>query len=236
MISVVIPVINQLDITKQLLYSMINNTIQPKEIILIDNGSKDPYETFINYFPQETNCLTKINYLKNETNIGVNPSWNLGISKSKEKYISILNNDIYITNYFFKKIVEVFEDNKNIGIVVPNTVDYIPCFESDDTFPKVRDLEKREGWAFTIKKELTNKIPPIPPEINKCFGDDYLFYWVKKLGYKCVKVMNNPIFHIGSLTQIEEFKKNNIPDKESERKNWVSIKRTIDKIILGDST
>lgn len=226
MISIIIPVINQIGLTEQLLCGIYNNISLLKEIFLIDNGSKDNYTDLIKKFNNPN-----ITYIRNKNNIGVNPSWNLGISLSTGKYISILNNDIIINKSFFSKISDTFENNSNIGIVVPNTVS-TKYIESDNNSPEIRKISKREGWAFTIRKEITDKIPPIPKELNKCFGDDYLFYWTWKLGYKIVKIMNNQIFHYGSMTQIHEVKKKHLPNKEDERIYWNKIKEDIDKTTL----
>jgi len=231
MISVVIPVINQISLTKQLFYGMYDNTSLPKQVILIDNGSNDQYDLFCRYFVQELDRRFEITYFKNHKNIGVNPSWNLGISKSSGKYISVLNNDIIITKSFFRKIIDVFESNQKIGIVVPNTVDYSLDIEDDYKKPEVEKIKHREGWAFTIRKEITDKIPPIPAELNKNFGDDYLFYYTSKLGYRIVKIVNNYINHIGSATQCE-VKKRCRPNKEYEREMWNKIKNKIDENTL----
>lgn len=228
MISVVIPVINHLPLTKQLFYGMYNNTFLPKEVILIDNGSSDPYKTFCNYFIQEQEYRFDIKYFRNSKNIGVNPSWNFGISQSLGKYISILNNDIIITNSFFRKIVDVFETYEDVGIVIPNTIDDALDLEDTNDKVQVKKAKVREGWAFTIRRDMMNKIPPIPDILNKNFGDDYLFYFTSKLGYKIVRMTNNYINHIGSVTQ-RDIKKRHRPDKGIERENWNKIKSDIDK-------
>lgn len=229
MISVIIPVINQISLTKQLLYEIYDNTYTPKEVILIDNGSSDSYDVLCKYFVQEMGYKFKIIYFKNNRNIGVNPSWNFGISQSTGKYISILNNDISITKSFFRKIINIFELNPQIGIVVPNTIDDISNnIEDDYDKPEIKKIKQREGWAFTIRKDITDKIPPIPSELNKNFGDDYLFYYTSKLGYKTVKIVNNYIKHIGSVTQ-KAVKKIYQPNKEYEREMWNKIKNKIDE-------
>lgn len=224
MISVIIPVLNQLDLTKQLFGCIAKNTIQPSEIILIDNASEEDFSIF----PEKFNCLN-IKYIRNEKNIGVNPAWNLGISLAKYKYISILNNDIIISSSFFKKIFEVFENpkNKEIGIVVPNTVknkDY--ALENDD-YPIIMDLKKREGWAFTIRKEILDKIDPIPPELNLFFGDDYLFNSSLCNGYKNVKIINSNIYHYKGASSSDELK----PTMKKEREEWDKIKNNFLRLL-----
>ena len=82
----------------------------------IDNGSVEP----INELSTSYKNL-KIRYIRFDENIGVNPAWNLGIMKAKTPYVSILNNDLLVNNYFFKRISETMSDD-NVGVCVPNTI------------------------------------------------------------------------------------------------------------------
>lgn len=224
MLSVVVPVYNQIKMTQDFFNCISKNSVKPYEIILIDNSNIDDYSCFQILYPD-----LNIKYIKNEKNIGVNKSWNMGIELSSGKYISILNNDILITLSFFRKIIESFED-KRVGIVVPLTINgkYFSVLEDSNEKPKLEKISRREGWAFTIRKDITNSIPPIPEILVKCFGDDYLFYMTEKLGYKIFKDMNNHIMHYGSITQIKEFKKGELPKINEEREYWNNIKNKID--------
>jgi GT2 family glycosyltransferase len=98
-ITVVVPVLNHLFLTDNLLSYISSNLVKPVEIILVDNNS---FEDIVSLVPKykELNIV----YLKQNNNIGVNAAWNLGISLAKGSLISILNNDIIISKYFFKYI------------------------------------------------------------------------------------------------------------------------------------
>jgi GT2 family glycosyltransferase len=133
--------------------------------------------------------------------MGVNFSWNEGIKLSKTKYISIFNNDILINRYFFKKIIETFELNNKFGIVCGKTINRSKNIKlTDDSPPQTQRMRKREGWAFTIRKEMSDLIPDIPKELKIYCGDDYLFFYCSLLGYVPIKILNNYLFHYGSLT------------------------------------
>ena len=220
MFSVIIPVLNQIDLAKQLFGCISKNSILPLEIILIDNGSEEDFSDF----PKKYENLN-IKYIRNDENIGVNPAWNLGISFSKGKFVSILNSDIIISTSFFKKTLQAFQMFESFGIIVPNTVKERNSNLENDQAPIIRDIEKREGWAFTIRKEILDKIKPIPNQLNLFFGDDYLFECSKLLGYRNIKIMNNSIYHYKNATIKTQF-----PEKgenvvlRKEREEWEKIK------------
>lgn len=222
MFSVIIPVLNRVDLTEQLFNCISKNRLLPSEIILIDNASE---EDFSHILKKHENL--NIKYIRNDRNIGVNPAWNLGISLSKYKYVTIFNNDIIIPTTFFDKLSIVFEHDKSVGIIVPNTVkDRNFNLEDKSNKIKVRNLGKREGWAFTIRKEILDKINPIPSCLITSCGDDYLFTYSLLNGYINVKIMNSFIYHYGSATvRIElENKRLEHSSTKREREEWEKIK------------
>ena len=173
----------------------------------------------------------KINYIRFDENIGVNAAWNVGIMTAKTKYISILNNDILINNYFFKRINETISDD-NVGFCVPNTISDMYYAMTCKYEPvKLSPCNKREGWAFTIKKDIVEKLGYIPKELNRTCGDDYIFYCAKKLNYKTVKMENNYIFHYGSVTTVKELKEKGkeVPNKNTEKEIWLKIKSKLEE-------
>ena len=85
-ISVVIPTFNRRNLLKRAINSVIKQTIEPREIIVIDNGSTDQtYQMVSSLFPD-------INYFT-EKKRGVSAARNKGIIESKSKWIAFLDSD-----------------------------------------------------------------------------------------------------------------------------------------------
>ena len=85
-ISVIIPTYNRCDLLKRAIKSVIKQTITPKEIIIVDNGSTDQtYQMVSSLFPE-------INYFI-EKKRGVSAARNKGILESKSKWIAFLDSD-----------------------------------------------------------------------------------------------------------------------------------------------
>lgn len=227
MISVIIPVLNNIEITSELFETIYKNTVAPSEIILIDNGSTDKYFKLVKKYNK-----LNINYIRYSENLGVNNAWNEGIRLSKFSYVSILNNDLLLNNFFFQKVIEAMESVKNLGIVVPNIVkekDLI--YKSLDCPIELKSIKKRIGCAFTIRKEVAKKIKPIPIDHLKTYcGDDYLFYFTQVLKYEVKIISNNFVFHYGGKTVHNIFGRNKTKTPRLQEKDfWERIKGSNDE-------
>jgi GT2 family glycosyltransferase len=223
MISVVIPVLNQLFLTNNLLDYISNNTVKPVEIFLVDNASSEDIQSSVRAHPD-----LNIIYLRQKKNIGVNASWNIGIQLAKGNFLSILNNDIILPKFFFKYIRELMIKHKEVGICVPNTVEDKTTVVTTESYPyiKTSPLSKREGWAFTIRSSIASACYPIPRSLKMFFGDDYLFGKTRELGYTVVKMITNPIYHYGSITLSSTLGDlRSLELLKDERKIWEGMKK-----------
>jgi len=189
MISVIIPVISD-KFLKPLLDILVVGKLSPHEIIIIDNNNqccKDICKEYpVSYFPQEKN-------------LGVNASWNLGVSLAKMNLVAILNDDLIVPKSFLSLVVQTFKIKPDAGIVVPQTVQVIKQVykQTNHKGPILQPLTRREGWAFTIKKEAYKMIPS---ELFTFYGDDWLFKHMLKAGFKGYKITNCLIYHYIGLS------------------------------------
>jgi GT2 family glycosyltransferase len=233
-ISVVVPVISD-----NYLWSLLNdihhNDVLPAEIIVIDNSETNIAEITAHSFPS-----LPIRYIPQEHNLGVNASWNLGLRLAKRKLVSVLNDDLVLPRCFFRLVEMVFNRWQNVGIAVPFTVG--PKLTNGNPAPwkigvpsEIRDapsplsptlahLANREGWAFTIRKQLFD---PVPKELFTFCGDDWFFRCSKKRGYRAVKIANCRIYHyVGVSLDLEIRKQLNLPTFQQDRAAWDRIRRS----------
>jgi GT2 family glycosyltransferase len=218
MLSVIIPVLKNVEYTENLFKDISNNVVLPDELLLIDNSEDDSYDNLVEEYKEKINII----HMKQEKNLGVNGSWNFGIEKSKNNLVSILNNDLLVNKFFFKKIIETME-NEKVGICVPETIkdmnDYL-FYNHVDEPVTLRGIRKRQGWAFTINKIVVDKCGYIPcDKIKTFYGDDFLFNCTRSLGLRTPKITNNIIFHYENATlkkYFGDFKQELIREKN----NW----------------
>ena len=111
MISVVIPTYNSAKYIKEAIDSVLMQTLQPLEIIVVDDGSTDDTNSIIASYTD----LKKIIYIKKD-NGGPASARNMGIKKSSGEFIALLDADDIWESDKLEKQVLLF-DNKDIGLV-----------------------------------------------------------------------------------------------------------------------
>lgn len=77
------------------------------ELILIDNKNSD-------FFDEDPRIVV----IKCSKNIFVNPAWNIGVKLAKNKYICLLNDDVYFNfNTIVNNFERIWSEYKNVGII-----------------------------------------------------------------------------------------------------------------------
>lgn len=115
-VSVIIPAYNRALYINQTVNSVLNQSFQDFELIVIDDGSTDgTYERLQEYGGQIT-LLTH----KNLANKGQSVSINLGLREAKSKYIAILDSDDFWEPGKLHIQVDYLEKHPEIGLVYCN--------------------------------------------------------------------------------------------------------------------
>ena len=116
-ISVIIPTLNRHELIQRALGSVFDQSLQVKEVIVVDNGSTDgTREMLISKFPT-------VLYVS-EKKAGVSAARNTGISLAKGDWIALLDSDdAWLPNKLEKQIAVYFE-NANARLIHTNEIWY----------------------------------------------------------------------------------------------------------------
>lgn len=87
-ISVVIPTYNRANLLSRSIQSVLNQTYEDFEIIVVDDASSDGTEEIIKHFDDQ-----RIKYIRHEENRGAAAARNTGIRYSRSNYIGFLDDD-----------------------------------------------------------------------------------------------------------------------------------------------
>lgn len=188
--DLILPVFNFVDLTRIMLTCVRESYTQPSNIFLIDNGSTD--DTF--KLPEEFSDLP-ITYIRNDTNIGVNPAWNQGLQMLKSDIVGIINNDIEFPPYTFDLILEALNSWDKLGIVHPRRADRSEFEECKPKFPVLDTGHGIQGFCMFMKTSLWKEIGPVPKELIIFYGDDFIRTRTVELGYHLATIVNAPMFH-----------------------------------------
>ena len=194
------------------------------EIIIIDNAPADFF------YDNE-----KVVMLRQEENIYVNPSWNLGVEESDYDKFIILNDDIIIPYNFVSQLKKwLTTDRGIIGIDAASVIKVDDFSSKNITFlDRKIDLKSitNRDWGFGITLAGHRKsYYKIPETIRIWYGDDYLVQMNNKKGKVNYVIDDVPIFtKMSTTSDLEEFEDiknidNLMYDRFGKRENNLRIK------------
>ena len=109
--SIIVPAYNSEKYLKECLNSIYHfNSVKDFELIIINDKSNDNTNKIISKFKKK---YTNIVYIRNKKNLGVAESRNIGIKKSKNKYIIFVDSDDYVN----KNLIKIIK-NKNYDLII----------------------------------------------------------------------------------------------------------------------
>ncbi len=103
----IIPVFNQLFYTQLCLSRLRDTAGVPVEIIVVDNGSTDGTQEYLNK-AFESGVVDQ--YIRLAENYGFAVATNIGIERSRCEYVCFSNNDVIYTDGWLKKLLSTFDD------------------------------------------------------------------------------------------------------------------------------
>ena len=121
-VSVVLPTYNRAHLLPRAIDSILNQTFQDFELIIVDDGSTDKSTELLKKYQKKSN---KIKVIRHTVNQGVATARNSGNTRAKGKYIAIMDSDDYAYPDFLKKAVEYMEKNSHVVLGIPTKKTFI---------------------------------------------------------------------------------------------------------------
>lgn len=123
-VSVIVPVYNVEKYIKKCLNSLVNQTLDEVEIVVVNDGSPDNSQKIIDEYTKKYKNIKS--YVKE--NGGLSDARNYGIKRATGKYISFVDSDDYIRKDMLEKMYN-YAIQKNFDVVVCDSINVY----SDDT-------------------------------------------------------------------------------------------------------
>jgi glycosyltransferase involved in cell wall biosynthesis len=157
------------ELTLRLLNSLVDHALVGEIRIINNDKDRTPdWDGFNN---------PKVKVYTPESNIGVNPAWNIGVEDADNDKICIVNDDIVFDTMLFDKIVDkiipgggvygIINGNPNMGqpVTTDGSIDFIEWKPGDiiHSFGQLMFVHKK-NWEY------------IPEELIITYGDDYILH------------------------------------------------------------
>lgn len=227
-VSVVTPNYNGKDFLYAYFESLIKNSNEIGEVIIVDNGSSDGSQEFIRNYREKVDF--PIVLIENNQNLGFAEAVNQGISKARHDYVFSLNNDTVVEKSAILELLNLLNTDERIfsassKMVQFNNPELIDDAGDDYTllaytkkrgnnknlnkFIEVSEVFSSCAGAALYRKDLLEELGGFDSEFFAYMEDVDLGYRARINGYKNLFCPNAVVYHIGSATtgsQYNEFK------------------------------
>ena len=111
--SIVVPAFNVEKYIQRAISSILNQSFQDFELILVNDGSTDNTANIINEFSQQNSKITVINHAQNESQHVARMN---GVAAASGKFIVFLDGDDYFTENAFAELYESIQENPGYDV------------------------------------------------------------------------------------------------------------------------
>jgi GT2 family glycosyltransferase len=216
MVSIIIPVYNQIHYTYTCLASILEHTKDVDyEVIIADDVSTDATSELSKFTDNVVIC-------RNKTNQGFLKNCNQAAKSARGKYVMFLNNDTQVTDGWLSSLVNLIEADSSIGMVGSKLVypdgrlqeaggilwsdgsgwNYGRLDNPDKPeYNYVKDVDYISGAAILLSNELWKQIGGFDERYAPAYCEDSdLAFEVRKAGYRVVYQPLSKVIHYEGIS------------------------------------
>lgn len=179
-VSVVIPTYNRDELLKRAIDSILEQTRQPAEIIVVDDASDvDTQSILRSYYEEEE----EIRCIRHETNSGAAKARNTGVHEAESEYIAFLDSDDYWESDKLELQLQVAEQYPDAGIIYCDTYVVDEAGKVSKSGKKLVDEDVfdhlLDGWmapnpsTLVVRKDAYLDIGGFDPDLSSCSDHDF---------------------------------------------------------------
>lgn len=120
-VTIAIPTLNGAEYIKEAITSVLNQTYQGFELLIVDNHSTDQTKNIIKNIKDP-----RIRYVRNKKQIDIISNWNRCLALANGKYLLILGDDDVIYPNFLRDTVKILDKYPDVGFV------FSKCYKIDE--------------------------------------------------------------------------------------------------------
>src|SRR5690606_37491864 len=156
-IFIIVPAHNEEVFIDGMLQSIVEQTLLPKNIVIVNDGSSDGTQRIIEQYSEKYSFIKSVIHNsanQHEPGTKVINAFYRGFETLDENFdfIGKFDADLILPHNYFEKVLELFASNEKIGIAGGNLY-----------------IEKENSWEFEAISEKTKVRGPIKLYRKKCF-------------------------------------------------------------------
>jgi GT2 family glycosyltransferase len=214
-LTIIIPTYNHIDLLRDCLASLREQTYSDCEIVVVDDGSRENITAFVEAEFPDTRVL------KLSSNMGFASAVNVGLREVRTPYVMLLNNDMTLEPDCIEKMMDaVGEDGADMAapLVLFKDDPEVVCSAGDrmckngrpeaigfreplDGFEPSQEVFGVSAGAAIYKKEVFDTVGLFEERFVAYFEDADLAFRARLAGFSAVCVPEARAYHVGSASQ-----------------------------------
>lgn len=166
-ISVITPTYNRSAMLSQAIESVLSQTYQNFELIIVDDYSTDDTEIAVQKYITDS----RVKYYKNARNMGPGYNRNFGFNRSNGDYLVFLDDDdYYVDNRFFEKIITIYKkyNKNNLVLVAANAYsEYVETSEREKEYVGLQGFADGYEYMFNLEIKYHKPLSTFPAVFRK---------------------------------------------------------------------
>ena len=206
--SIVMPIYNVERHLHQAIDSLLQQTLQDYEIILVDDGSTDGSAEICDEYAKKYDCIRVVHH---EENQGLSYARNTGMGMATGKYIWFMDSDDYVDTDLLEKVHFSLQQNMADMVVIGLIEEY---YDHNDELHHIQ-IVCHEEKILSTQEAVRTEIMSLEKETlygyawNKFYSLEYL----KKMGIKFEKItlIEDILFNVQYCMEIRSMNILNLP-------------------------
>lgn len=182
--SCIITCYNREQVIENSINSIINQTFQNFEIIVVDDCSKDESISRIEGIND-----SRIKIVRHQVNLGQNTALNSGVRASKFEYLAFLDSDdVWLPNYL-QEMQQTYVSNPNVAFVYCSLINGpLWTLEGENKYADVLNQGYLSSMiSITAKKSAVVSINGFDPRYTICQDDDFCFRLAQRYSFSVIR-------------------------------------------------
>ena len=180
LISVVIPTYNRANLLPRAVNSVLAQTLDSFELIIVDDGSEDLTASWVQSLTD-----TRIRFIQHPVNQGQNAALNTGLTVARGQYLAFLDSDDEWLPDYLKAFLEAFYADPELGAVYCRAGEYASDGTLKACYPftlsgHIYSEILAQGYmshmiTLMLKRSCLDVVGHFDPQFTVCQDDDFCF-------------------------------------------------------------
>ena len=164
-------------------------TYEPRELIVIDNGSTD---TTLELLRARGN---RLNLIENAPSVGFGAACNQAAELAKGEFLVFMNADVWVTPEWLAQLVNRMLEHADAGIVSPVT---LPVYKGVEPAEQpYRDVAAVPGCSMMVRRSAWDELGGFEPHFFLTWEDTELCWRARLAGWRVLEDLEAHVWHLG---------------------------------------